>query len=182
MGRPNYLQGEFKWENGKVVFGRKDVRAGVQKLAIWRWKSGKLSVTSCNAVVLEVLWAEQNATSVKCFISEHRCCRRVVYWWSSRERKRGSAGYDQSREVYLCAKPHFSKGWWTLMMVKGRTGVDAWYTCAHTLVKNKPSSRSEVDSVCFCFEPCFVFVSLCTDFSIMQWYIFQKYTVCFSQV
>ncbi len=138
-------------------------------------------MTDCNAVVVEVLWAEHNTTSVKCFISEHRRCRRVVYWGSSRERKRERAGYDQRREVYLCAKPHFSKGWWILMMVKGWTGVDAWYTHTHTHIQNKPTSRSEVDSVSLCFELSFVFVISCIDLSIKQWYMFQKY-VCSTKV
>lgn len=128
-------------------------------------------MTGCNAVVVEVLWAEQNATSVKCFISEHRRCRRVVYWGSGRERKRGSAGYDQRREVYLCAKPHFSKEWWTLMMVKRRTGVDAQHTHTHRAwTYQRKWNRFSM--------PLFWTV---LSLSIKQWYIFQKYTVSIPQ-
>lgn len=144
VGWPNSLQAaqwrEFKWDNGKVVFVRKDMRAGVH-YEIWRWKSGELYVTGCNAVVVDVLWVEQNATSVKCFISEHCHCRHVVYRGSGRGQKRGSAGYDQRRrEVYLCAKPHFSKEWWSLMMVKKNERT-------HTL--------------CLCFEQFCLCIFLC---------------------
>ncbi len=132
--------------------------------------------------VVEVVWAEHNATSVKCFISEHRRCRRVVLLGSSRERKRESAGYDQRREVYLCAKPHFSKGWWTLMMVKGRTGVDAWYTRAHThthrITYQQKWSRFSMPlfwtEFCFCIILCRVWVSSNDTFSRNILYVFHK--------